>query len=455
MSQVDHYSIKCTLGKGTYATVKKALDSHSNEEVALKLFRKGTDSRFNSALLAMMEKESALQQRLSHENIVRLHDTAAAALYRSKKGGGYQCMYLAMELCEKGELYYLLLPDAVFPWAAVLPLFLQLLSALTHAHSLGVSHRDLKPSNLLLTSSFSLKLADFGFAANTLDDENRPVKVTGLAGSKAYAAPEVYLNAPYDGLKADIFSLGVILYNICFQARPFACASLTDSLYSQFVSRNEEFWSDKQAAKRPIDPQLVSLLNCLMAFDPSKRPNVEEIRVHPWVSGGNLGAIVLSEVLANRFADAQRQLEARKEEALRRKSRQLAGSQNRFRGDLSSSSTLSGSIGGENRTLPASEPFTQACLSLCTNLNADEVAYSVRYLASIEEWSLTEDPAQYAFTVETEEANGSALAWQVSLRDWDGVVRADCRRLAGCYFEFYAEVEKLKQELAKAEREIV
>jgi len=454
MSQVDHYSIKSTLGKGTYATVKKALDSHSHEEVALKLFKKGTDPRLNSSLLAMLEKESALQQRLSHENIVRLHDTAAAAQYRSKKGGGYQCMYLAMELCEKGELYYLLLPEGPFPGAAVLPLFLQLLSALAHAHSLGVSHRDLKPSNLLLTSSFTLKLADFGFAANTLDDENRPVKVTGLAGSRAYAAPEVYLTAPYDGSKADIFSLGVILYNVCFQARPFPSASLTDSHYSQFVHRNEEFWTCRSAAKGPIDPQLVNLLNGLMASDPKKRPNVEEIRLHPWVSGTNLGSVSLSEVLSSRFAEAQRLLEVKKAEASRHKSSQVTGSQNRFRGDLNSSSTLSGSIGGENRTLPISEPDPSSCLSLCTSLSADEVAYCLRYLASEEEWSITEDPEKYAFRVETEEANGSGLAWQVSLRDWEGVVRADCRRVAGCYFEFYAEVKKLKQELTRAERDI-
>jgi hypothetical protein len=77
--------------------------------------------------------------------------------------------------------------------------------------------------------------------------------------------------------------------------------------------------------------------------------------------------------------------------------------------------------------------------------------YSLRYLASIEEWKVTEDPGRYVFRLETEEANGSAVVWQVSLWDWEGVVRVDCRRVEGCYFEFYAEVEKLKMELAGAE----
>jgi serine/threonine protein kinase len=360
-------------------------------------------------------------------------------------------MYLAMELCPKGELYYFLLPSTPFPSSAALPLFLQLLSALAHSHSLGVAHRDLKPSNLLLTSSFSLKLADFGFAANTLDDEGRPIKVTGLAGSQAYAAPEVYANAPYDGLKADVFSLGVILYNICFQTRPFAYASLTDSHYNQFVNRNEEFWHGKAASKGPIDTQLIDLLNSLMMLDPTKRPNVEDIKAHPWISGANICALSLAEVLSSQFEEAQRVLAAKREEALRRKSGLLAGSQNRFKSSLNDSSTLSGSIGGEGKTLPPSEHTPFPCVSVCTSLSADEVMYSLRYLASIEEWKVTEDPGRYVFRLETEEANGSAVVWQVSLWDWEGVVRVDCRRVEGCYFEFYAEVEKLKMELAGAE----
>lgn len=451
MSQVDHYSIKCKLGKGAYATVKKAIDTRTNEEVALKIFKKSQDSRLNSTLLARLDKESALQQRLCHDNIVRLYDTAPTAVYRSKKRSSYHCMYLAMELCPKGELYYYLLPATPFPASAALPLFLQLLSGLSHSHSLGVAHRDLKPSNLLLTSSFSLKLADFGFAANTLDDEGRPIKVTGIAGSRAYAAPEVYVDAPYDGLKADVFSLGVILYNICFQARPFAYAALTDSHYNQFVNRNEEFWSEKSASKGPIDVQLIDLLNSLMTFNPSKRPNVDDIRAHPWISSANICTLSLAEVLSSQYEEAQRVLVIKREEALRKKSGLLANSQNRFKSLLNGSSTLSGSIGSEGKTLPPSEHTPFPCISLCTSLSADEVMYSLRYLASVEEWNMTEDPDKYLFRLETEEANGSAVVWQVSLWDWEGVVRVDCRRTEGCYFEFYAEVEKLKMELTGAE----
>jgi serine/threonine protein kinase len=96
-------------------------------------------------------------------------------------------------------------------------MFAQVVSSLSYLHNKGIAHRDLKPENILIDGKGRMKLADFGFSTWKKDG----VLMKTFCGSTSYAAPEILKHIPYDGIQADIWSLGVVLYAILTRSLPF------------------------------------------------------------------------------------------------------------------------------------------------------------------------------------------------------------------------------------------
>lgn len=136
-----------------------------------------------------------------------------------------------MEYCRNGDLFDLIRRAGRLPQSLVRYLFTQILAGVEFLHAeAGVAHLDLKLENILVGNHFELKLCDFGFFEET------SAKVCKNRGTHGYRAPETYLesNEGYDGRKADIFSLGVILFILAFGVPPFCLASKEDPLYRHF-----------------------------------------------------------------------------------------------------------------------------------------------------------------------------------------------------------------------------
>lgn len=119
----------------------------------------------------------------------------------------------ALEFAAGGELFDYLMYTGHFDSRATRTYFGQLISGLSAMHKVGIAHRDLKPENLLMDSKFTLKIADFGFATEFLDDQGNPILLQTPCGTKNYLAPEFWKGQKYS-YKCDIFACGIILFTV-------------------------------------------------------------------------------------------------------------------------------------------------------------------------------------------------------------------------------------------------
>ena len=167
----------------------------------------------NTKLLQRFNREAEIIKQFRHPNIVRW-------LATGKFRGTY---YFAMEYVEGVTLEKLLQDRGAIPWRKVVDLAIQICDALHYAHQQGVVHRDIKPSNLMVTSDGRIKLTDFGIAR--VLDRTALTAPGRTLGTAAYMAPEQIRGMPAVSHKTDLYSLGVVLYQMLTGDPPFEGAS--------------------------------------------------------------------------------------------------------------------------------------------------------------------------------------------------------------------------------------
>ena len=191
---------------------------------------------------------------------------------------------MTMEYCQNGDLFDLVKKFGKLNEGIARNLFLQILNGLEYLHSkVGVAHLDLKLENILVSQNFNIKLCDFGFYEET------SYKINKNRGTHGYRAPETYLqsNEGYDGVKADFFSLGVILFIMLFGVPPFNQATKDDPFYRLFYRGAHSYKyflrmhpaTKQQFQEGKIDMELVELLFALLDENSEMRPqSISEIR---------------------------------------------------------------------------------------------------------------------------------------------------------------------------------
>jgi eukaryotic-like serine/threonine-protein kinase len=212
-SRIGPYEIVVPLGVGAMGEVYRARDTRLARMVAIKILTSADPSR-----IARLEREARAISRVSHSHICALHDI----------GRQDSLAYLVMEYLE-GETLAQRLERGALRLDHALSIAIQICEALDAAHTAGVIHRDLKPSNVMLTSA-GVKLLDFGLAKlrELEQDPHRPASTqSGLLtedgavlGTYPYMAPEQVAGGSVDG-RADIFALGVVIYEMVSGTRPF------------------------------------------------------------------------------------------------------------------------------------------------------------------------------------------------------------------------------------------
>ncbi len=216
-NQLGRYEIREELGKGAMGIVYLARDPLIGRLVALKTFRLGFSAgdRDIEQFRARFIREAQSAGILSHPGIVTVHDVVE----RSEEG----LAFIAMEYVRGTNLKMLLQGDAPLELSFVADVISQIAAALDYAHAHGVIHRDVKPANVILTGDGKVKLTDFGIAR--LDSSNL-TQEGQMLGTPNYMAPEQVMGKEVDH-RADLFSLGVVLYEMLTGHKPFQGENLT------------------------------------------------------------------------------------------------------------------------------------------------------------------------------------------------------------------------------------
>lgn len=204
-SVVGHYSIVGRLGRGGMGTVYRAHDTRLNREVALKFLYPHLTSDADAEVRLLAEARAAAA--LQHPNICVVHEIG-----ETPEGQPF----IAMALCEGDTLKQRLSKGAIAPDEAV-AITVQLARALKEAHSRHIIHRDVKPGNIILGSDGTVKLLDFGLAKSADVSVTRPGSTPGTV---AYMSPEQVRGDGVDQ-RSDLWSLGVVIYEMLAGRRPF------------------------------------------------------------------------------------------------------------------------------------------------------------------------------------------------------------------------------------------
>jgi len=213
--RIGKYQIRSELGRGKSSVVYLAYDEFLNSDLAVKVYLPETQPERATAASVQFVSEASLAGRLVHPHIVTIVDAVAEANLR----------YVAMEYVPGGNLQRHTVRDRLLPIDDVIQIGFKCCGALEYAHRHGVVHRDIKPSNILVSSGSDVKVADFGaaFVRGVVTTQHSRL------GSPAYVAPEQIRDEPPTP-QSDMFSLGVMLYELLTGQKPFRGADLSDTL---------------------------------------------------------------------------------------------------------------------------------------------------------------------------------------------------------------------------------
>ena len=256
---IERYRIEALLGAGSTGRVYRALHRTKEEFFAIKLIwgDLGADKR----LTRRFQRAVQATQRIEHPNVVRIVDFATTSFGLS---------YLVMELASGASLRQILDTRGPLSPYDTATIGMQIASGLTAAHAAGFVHRDIKPANLVLEQSCPprIKILDFGLVGLAVADADARITASGtFVGTPLYMAPEQARNASDVGPQADIYSLGVVLYELMTGHPPFEGANPLEVMIAH---------STRHVPDLRSMGELGELIGWALHKDPLLRPNSAE-----------------------------------------------------------------------------------------------------------------------------------------------------------------------------------
>jgi serine/threonine protein kinase len=253
------YELKELVGTGGMATIYKAFDEKLSRWVAIKIAPIIASGKAAETLLARFRQEAQAIAVLRHRNILTIYG------YGEDREGGWA--YIVMEYVPGGSLKDLMKPNEPFTWQRALSVIIHVAQALAFAHKQGVIHRDIKPANILMPQEDWPLLADFGLAKmqhSTTPNLTMPGQVLG---TMAYAAPEQIQESTVIDARADIYSLGIVLYELLTSKLPFQGQTSFDFLMARLTDPPIPLLK----ANAEVPPILVPIIDKALAQLPDDR----------------------------------------------------------------------------------------------------------------------------------------------------------------------------------------
>eukprot|EP00794_Sanderia_malayensis_P009124 gene9124-10097_t len=253
--------IERTLGEGAYGKVKSAYYEKIKKRVAVKIINKMKVAK--DFMEKFLKREIAMMSELDHPNIIQL-----LAIFESEDK-----IFLIMELADGGDLLDHVNNQKYASEDEIRKHFLQLASAMSYSHQMGVVHRDLKLENIVMDKNSNVKITDFGFARRTVIGS----KMETFCGSFEYACPTILRAEMYDGFAADVWSMGVMLYTMFTYRLPYTDTDLKilakGSGMKKLKFSKDTPQSARDLIRRMLDPKDETRITC------------QQILSHGWLRG--------------------------------------------------------------------------------------------------------------------------------------------------------------------------
>ena len=286
MEKIGKYRVVRKLGEGASSEVYLCHDPFANREVAIKVVFPDslTDADNRNLFKKLFITEASLAGKLTHPHIVQIHDAVA------DEG----ISYVVMEYVDGGTLEPHCNPGALLPLNRIVEIIFKCTRALDFANRAGVIHRDIKPANILLHGETDIKISDFGAALITT---SMVTQVSGI-GSPAYMSPQQIKEHPLT-LQTDIYSLGVVMYQLLTGHLPFHASNNFSMMYQ--ITNVEP---QPPSSLRPDMPPALDLI-----VRKAMQKELEQ-RYRDWDEfSGDLAGIISSEQAAQKkeeFADSEK-----------------------------------------------------------------------------------------------------------------------------------------------------
>lgn len=262
--KIGKYSIINQVGRGSTSSVYLSYDPYYRRDVAIKLYNADSaDEEKSKNVRNMFLSEAHIIGRLQHPNILPIYDAGDE--------GGY-CYVVTEHIHGARTLNVYCNLDNLLPIENVVEIIYKCAKALHYAHCRGVIHRDIKPSNLMLTQDNDVRIIDFGIAL--VSGSDAPV-IDGIAGSPSYMSPEQIQSESVTS-QSDLYSLGVVMYELLTGQRPFRGQSLSQLMHNIVFSVPSEV--------RSLRPEVSAMLESVVHKMLQKEPN------HRYANGAELAA---------------------------------------------------------------------------------------------------------------------------------------------------------------------
>uniref|UniRef100_A0AC35U777 Protein kinase domain-containing protein n=1 Tax=Rhabditophanes sp. KR3021 TaxID=114890 RepID=A0AC35U777_9BILA len=255
--RLGYYRLEKNIGQGTFANVYIANHELTGMKIALKLVEKSKQSQ--------IENRGRLEEEIRNLVAVQNHPYILK-LYQAININDY--FGFVTEYVSKGDLYSLIKEKGRYSESTARHYFNQIVCAVAYCHSRNICHRDLKLENIMIDESDNVRLIDFGFSTNSTEN------LTDYCGSPPYTAPEVLFGEMYNGKKADVWSLGILLFVLVVGSFPYPSQSI-ESQKEAMISRiiNIPFF---------VSVECADLIRKILNIIASKRISLSGICTHKW-----------------------------------------------------------------------------------------------------------------------------------------------------------------------------
>ena len=277
------YLILKEIGKGSTSIIFLVKSIITQEKYAAKIYQ--TKSAYFLKEVEILKKLSLCNSKGIIHLISYGEEQIVKEEIKDEEEDNNNQQYIILDYIPNKDLFYLVKKSKGLNEIEAKNIFYKIIKAVQQCHNNGICHRDLKLENILLDNKNYPIICDFGFGSIIEDMEQ---KLSQYLGTDYYSPPEIINHVPYNGIKCDIFSLGVILFCIIFCYFPFSNATNNNQLYKLIINKNyKEFWKEigKKIGKEKINKvslECKNLFSKMVSNDPEERPSTNDILNDNW-----------------------------------------------------------------------------------------------------------------------------------------------------------------------------